>query len=106
MDQIAANELGKETQLASIEMGIEDPGLTGSCDGGPTCAYTNTISWRAATTPLAMENDPRAVFERMFGVSGSTDRATRLSRIKRDSSIVDYVARFLELHYAGVPPVR
>jgi hypothetical protein len=91
MDQIAARELGKETQLASIELGIEDPGLTGSCDGGPTCAYVNTISWRTPTTPLPIENDPRAVFERMFGVSGSTGREARLARLKKDRSILDYV---------------
>ena len=91
MDQMAATALGKETQLASLELCIEDPGLTGSCDGGPTCAYLNTISWRTPTTPLAMENDPRAVFERMFGASGSTDRATRLARVRKDRSILDYV---------------
>jgi len=91
MDQIAAATLGKETQLASLELCIEDPGLTGSCEGGPTCAYLNTISWRTPTTPLAMENDPRAVFERMFGASDSTDRAIRLARMHRDRSILDYV---------------
>ena len=91
MDQIAARELGKQTQLTSLELGIEDPGLTGSCDGGPTCAYVNTIAWRTPTTPLPIENDPRAVFERMFGVSGSTDRAARLARMKKDRSILDYV---------------
>jgi hypothetical protein len=92
MDQIAAKELGKETQLASLELGIEDPGLTGSCDGGPTCAYLNTISWRTPTTPLPMENDPRAVFERLFGVTDSTDPAARLARLRRDRSILDYVS--------------
>jgi hypothetical protein len=91
MDQIAAAALGKETQLASLELCIEDPGLTGSCEGGPTCAYLNTIAWLTPTTPLAMENDPRAVFERMFGASGSTDRAVRMARIRRDRSILDYV---------------
>src|SRR5262249_50831226 len=92
MDQIAAKEFGTETQLASLELCIEDPGLTGSCDGGPTCAYLNTISWRTPTTPLPMENDPRAVFERMFGVTNSTDPAARLARLKKDHSILDYVS--------------
>ncbi len=92
MDQVAAKELGKETQLASLELCIEDPGLTGSCDGGPTCAYLNTISWRTPTTPMPMENDPRAVFERMFGVTSSTDPAARLARLKKDQSILDYVS--------------
>ena len=48
--------------------------MLGACDGGASCAYTNTIAWRTPTTPLPIENDPRAVFERLFGTSGSTDR--------------------------------
>ena len=73
MDQIAAKELAKETQLGSLELGIESNAMLGSCDGGASCAYTNTIAWSNPTTPLPIENDPRAVFERLFGTSGSTD---------------------------------
>ena len=91
MDQIAALELSKETQLASLELGIESNAMLGSCDGGSSCAYTNTIAWRTPTTPLPIENDPRAVFERLFGTSGSTDKQARLARIKRDKSILDFV---------------
>ena len=91
MDQIAAQEFAKETQLASLELGIESNAMLGSCDGGSSCAYTNTIAWRTPTTPLPIENDPRAVFERLFGTSGSTDQAARLARIKRDQSILDFV---------------
>jgi hypothetical protein len=91
MDQLAARELGKETQLASLELGIESNAMVGSCDGGASCAYTNTIAWRTPTTPLPIENDPRAVFERLFGTSGSTDAAARLSRMRRDRSILDVV---------------
>ncbi len=91
MDQIAARQMEKETQLASIELGIESNAMIGSCDGGSSCAYTNTIAWRNETTPLPIENDPRAVFERLFGTSGSTDQAARLARIKRDRSILDFV---------------
>ena len=91
MDQIAALEMAKETQLASLELGIESNAMLGACDGGASCAYTNTISWRTPTTPLPIENDPRAVFERLFGTSGSTDRAARLARIRRDRSILDFV---------------
>jgi hypothetical protein len=65
--------------------------MLGSCDGGASCAYTNTIAWSDATTPLPIENDPRAVFERLFGTSGSTDRGARLARIEQDRSILDYV---------------
>jgi hypothetical protein len=91
MDQIVAKELAKETQLASLELGIESNAMLGSCDGGASCAYTNTIAWSAPTVPLPIENDPRAVFERLFGTSGSTDRNARLSRIEQDRSILDYV---------------
>ena len=91
MDQMAAMELGKHTQLASLELGIEDPTVLGNCDG-ESCAYTNTIAWRTPTTPLPVENDPRAVFERLFGTSGSTDRTAQLARMQRDRSILDFVA--------------
>ena len=69
MDQIAAKTLGSETQLASLELALESVELLGACDAGYSCAYTNTISWRTPTTPLPMENDPRAVFERLFGAA-------------------------------------
>src|SRR3989442_1098282 len=91
MDQIAAQELSKETQLASLELGIESNAMLGSCDGGASCAYTNTIAWRSPTTPLPIENDPRAVFERLFGTSGSTDPTVRFARMRRDRSILDFV---------------
>ena len=91
MDQIAARQLAKETQLASLELGIESNAMLGSCDGGASCAYTNTVAWANETTPLPIENDPRAVFERLFGTSGSTDRGARLARIEQDRSILDFV---------------
>ena len=91
MDQMAARELSKETQLASLELGIESNAMVGNCDGGASCAYTNTIAWRTPTTPLPIENDPRAVFERLFGTSGSTDPAARLARLQRDRSILDII---------------
>jgi hypothetical protein len=91
MDQIAAQQFAKETQLASLELGIESNAMLGACDGGSSCAYTNTIAWRTPTTPLPVENDPRAVFERLFGTSGSTDKSARLERLKRDKSILDFV---------------
>ncbi len=91
MDQMVAKQFESETALASIELGMESPGFLGSCDGGQSCAYTNTIAWRTPTTPLPIENDPRAVFERLFGTSGSTDRASRLARLKKDKSIIDFI---------------
>src|SRR5712691_4391407 len=92
MDQIVAKELSRETQLGSLELGIESNAMLGSCDGGASCAYTNTIAWSSPTTPLPIENDPRAVFERLFGTSGSTDRGARLARIQQDRSILDFVS--------------
>ncbi len=90
-DQIAARELGKSTQLASLEIGLEEPTLAGSCDTGYSCAYTNTISWRTPTTPNPMEINPRAVFERLFGDGDTTDPAARLKLMKEDRSILDFV---------------
>jgi len=93
MDQIAAKQFSKETQLASLELGIESNAMLGSCDGGASCAYTNTIAWSSETTPLPIENDPRAVFERLFGTSGSTDKVARLARLEQDRSILDFVGQ-------------
>jgi hypothetical protein len=90
-DQIAAQELGKQTQLASLEIGLETPTLAGACDQNYSCAYTNTVCWRTATNPLPMEPNPRAVFERLFGDGESTDPASRLVSLKRERSLLDYV---------------
>lgn len=89
-DQIAAKELGKQTQLASLELALEAPTLAGTCDQNYSCAYTNTVCWSSATTPLPMEPDPRAVFERLFGDGDSTDPAAQLARLKEERSILDY----------------
>jgi Protein of unknown function (DUF1552) len=91
MDQIAAKQFAKETELASLELALDSVAILGSCDGGSSCAYTNTISWSSPTSPLPMENDPRAVFERLFGTTGSTDRAARTARREQDKSILDFV---------------
>jgi len=91
-DQIAARELAKHTQFASLELGIESNQLAGNCDSGYSCAYTNTISWRGDTTPLPVENNPRAIFERLFGDGESTDAAARLAMFERQRSILDYVS--------------
>jgi Protein of unknown function (DUF1552) len=90
-DQIAAQEFGKYTQLASLELGIESNQLSGGCDSGYSCAYSNTISWRSETTPLPIENNPRALFERLFGDGESTDAAARLALLEKQRSILDYV---------------
>ena len=91
IDQLLGQELGKQTQLSSLELGLDSRDFAGSCDAGFACAYTNTISWRTPTTPLPMENNPRVVFERLFGDSGTTDPAIRQARIAEDRSILDSV---------------
>ena len=91
IDQLLGRELGKRTQLSSLELGLDSRDFAGSCDAGYACAYTNTIAWRDPTTPLPMENDPRVVFERLFGDSGSTDPVVRRTRIAEDRSILDSV---------------
>ena len=90
-DQLAARVLGRDTQLGSLQLAMESNEISGACDPGYSCAYMNTISWASPTAPLPMERDPRAVFERMFGGSDSTDREARLARIAQDRSILDVV---------------
>ncbi len=91
MDQIAGRALGHETQLATLELALDGRDFAGSCDGGFSCAYTNTIAWANETTPLPMENNPRAVFERLFGDSGTTDPEVRKARLRKDASLLDSV---------------
>jgi hypothetical protein len=94
-DQIAAQAIGQETVLPSMELATEDhSGLIGSCDRDYGCIYMNTLSWRTPTTPLPMEINPRKVFERMFGQGGSA--AERLARIREDRSILDAITREAE----------
>ena len=90
-DQIAAGQLGRHTQLASLEVGIGLPDFGGACDAGFSCAYISTLSWSTPTTPLPMESHPRAVFERLFGDGTSTDPAARRERRQKDRSILDAV---------------
>ncbi len=91
VDQILAREFAQHTQLGSLELALDSRDVSGSCDVGFSCTYTNTISWRNETTPLLGENNPRAVFEQLFGDSGSTDPAARLARMQKDQSILDSV---------------
>jgi hypothetical protein len=87
-DQYAAQAIGQNTMLPSLEIGTEDhSGLIGSCDRDYGCIYMNTLSWRTPTTPLPMEINPRKVFERLFGRGGSTEE--RIAQSKEDRSILD-----------------
>ena len=89
-DQIAADQLGRTTPLGSLELAIDQDFLVGSCDNGYSCIYMNTIAWRDETTPLPMQNNPRVVFERLFGDGGST--ADRQSEFRKDRSILDAIS--------------
>ncbi len=90
VDQVAAREFGKYTQVASLELGLDPPDVVGACESAYSCAYYNTVSWRNETTPLPMENRPRAVFERLFG-AGGTDMKARLALRRESQSILDAV---------------
>jgi len=88
-DQLAAREIGKTTQLASLEMSVDNP-TQGACDSGD-CFYINTVSWRNPTTPNPTESHPRIVFERLFGDGGSAAQRAALS--KNTGSILDSVTQ-------------
>src|SRR5437763_15627448 len=92
MDQLLARHFAKDTQVASLELSMDAPANAGACTGNLSCVYTHTLSWRSATQPLPMEWNPRAVFERLFGDSGSTERAAREARLRPHKSILDSVA--------------
>jgi len=87
VDQVAAAQIGQDTPMPSIELSIEPVGL--NCDANFTCAYRNTLSWKSATLPLPMENNPQVVFERLFG-DGGTD-AQRSERRAQARSLLDSV---------------
>jgi hypothetical protein len=91
MDQLLARHFANETQVASLELSMDAPANAGACTGNLSCVYTHTLSWRSATQPLPMEWNPRAVFERLFGDSGSTDRKAREARLRQHKSILDSV---------------
>jgi len=103
MDQILASETGKRTQLASLELAIESSETAGACDTGFACPYTNTISWKSQNTPLPTQHNPRVVFERLFGDSGSTDPKVRLARFRQQRSVLDSVTEEVA-HLQGALP--
>jgi hypothetical protein len=88
-DQIAAPVLGKDTALPSLELAIDLNFLAGQCENSYSCAYLNTLAWTSPTTPLPTENNPRVVFERLFGDGGTAER--RAAQARRNHSILDSV---------------
>jgi hypothetical protein len=95
VDQLLARHFAGETQVASLELSMDAPANAGACTGILSCVYTHTLSWRSPTQPLPMEWNPRAVFERLFGDSGSTNRAARDARLRQHKSILDSVTEKL-----------
>src|ERR1700676_2665130 len=91
MDQIAAKAFERDTQLSSLQMTADENSLLGSCDLGYSCAYSSTLSWLTPSLPLMAENNPRVLFERMFGSSDSTDPRVRAARLSQDKSLLDSV---------------
>ena len=92
IDQVIAARIGGQTLLPSLEFATEDfSSAIGSCAGGYSCIYANTISWKSPTTPVPMEINPRAAFERMFGRAGTPEQ--RVARLRREKSILDSVGQ-------------
>jgi hypothetical protein len=89
VDQIAASQIGRTTQLPSLELATDFNYVVGNCDNGYACVYMNTLSWSTPTTPLPTEANPRVVFERMFGEGGTA--AERRAELRRNASILDWV---------------
>ena len=103
MDQILANETGKRTQLPSLELSMESGETAGACDTGYACPYTNTITWKSANSPLPTQNNPRVVFERLFGDTGTTDPKVRMARLRQQRSVLDSVTEEVA-HLQGALP--
>ena len=89
VDQIAAQQIGQETQLPSLELAMDLMDMVGQCDNGYACVYQNNLSWSSPTTPLPAEAHPRVVFERLFGEGGSAKE--RRAALGRRASLLDWV---------------
>lgn len=93
MDQVAANKIGSETRLPSLELGFDRGQVAGECDSGYSCAYVTNISWRSPVNPMPHEVNPAAVFERLFGSADDLASAqNRARRLAERRSILDFVA--------------
>lgn len=87
VDQLAAQQIGKETQLPSLELAMDLLQVVGQCDNGYACVYQNNLSWSSPTTPLPAEAHPRIVFESLFGEGGSI--AERRVALRKKASLLD-----------------
>jgi hypothetical protein len=101
IDQVIAKQIGQDTMFPSMELATEDfSGAVGACETGYSCLYMNTISWATPTAPLPMEINPRVVFERMFGGTGTLEQ--RLTRMRQNCSILDAVMQQSNMLQAGL----
>ena len=91
IDQMLGQHFANETQLATLEICMDLPANAGACTGNLSCAYLDTLCWKSPTQPLPMDWNPRTVFEKLFGDSGSTDRSAREKRLQQHKSILDSV---------------
>jgi hypothetical protein len=91
MDQIVARQFGQSTQIASMELGLDQPSMVGSCDSGYSCAYNNTLAWTGPKTPLPITVNPRDVFDRLFGDADQLDADTRRRQLQHQASLLDLV---------------
>jgi len=89
VDQLAAQQMGRETRLPSLELAMDLLTTVGQCDNGYACVYQNNLSWSSPTTPLPAEAHPRVAFERLFGDGGSVSE--RLAELRKSASLLDWV---------------
>src|SRR5262249_38408918 len=89
VDQLAAQHIGRDSQLPSLELAMDMMQTVGQCDNGYACVYQNNLSWSSPTTPLPAEAHPRLVFEMLFGGGGS--KAERQAALRRRASLLDFV---------------
>jgi hypothetical protein len=92
IDQLLGRHFAKETQLATLEICMDLPANAGACTGNLSCAYLDTLCWASPTQPLPMDWNPRTVFEKLFGDTGTTQRAAREKRLAQQKSILDSVS--------------
>jgi hypothetical protein len=88
-DQIAAQHIGQDTTLPSLEIATEAPGGGGACDREYGCSYSGTISFRTPTTPLPMEYNPRKLFQRLFGRGDTPEE--RAAVVQQYGSLLDMI---------------
>ena len=99
-DQVAAKQIGQQTQLPSLELAMDLMQTVGQCDNGYACVYQNNLSWSSPTTPLPAEAHPRLVFENLFGEGGTPEE--RRAALRERASLLDSIADDMKLLKRGL----